>query len=244
MPFNVASFSAADHIVCEAYASKLIDCVNGRGPYPGLPPPGYREVFKRKQPYAPLPEEFLAAIGASGNHAGQPKPAQTTAPEVVLSTGALATLMKEQHKLLQTVMHTALAETHRYAPRVYRDQGYHRGPGASSFRHRFDRGNQRRGGHSLAERVNTKPRGKRAGVAHRRNRKNNDEVMVPEAVPGVSDSVDTQPRVETPTEPVHNESVKLEDGEVNMGSNDEIDSLFNDFGLDSEDSGMNMANCM
>ncbi|KAJ7200807.1 hypothetical protein GGX14DRAFT_400411 [Mycena pura] len=177
-----------------------------------------------------------------GNHAGQPKPAQTTAPEVVLSTGALATLMKEQHKLLQTVMHTALAETHRYAPRVYRDQGYHRGPGAGSFRHRFDRGNQRRGGHSLAERVNTKPRGKRAGVAHRRNRKNNDEVMVPEAVPGVSDSVDTQPRVETPTEPVHNESVKLEDGEVNMGSNDEIDSLFNDFGLDSEDSGMNMAN--
>ncbi|KAJ7191017.1 hypothetical protein GGX14DRAFT_407547 [Mycena pura] len=237
MPFNVASFSAADYVACEAYATKLLACVNGRGPYPGLPPPGYREVFKRKQPYAPLPEEFMDAIGARGNQAGQPEPAQNTAPEVVLSTGALATLMKGQHELLQSVMHAALAETHRYAPRVYRNQGYHRGQSAGTLKRRFDHGDQR-GGRSLANRVNTKPRGKRGGVPHHRNRKNKRYVAVDR-----SDSTEVQPSVVAPVDLIREDGVKVEDGDTNMVVNDEFDSLFDDLGLDSDDSGMNMASC-
>ena len=40
----------------EQYADRLTSCFTGRGPHPGDPPEGYREVYVTRHRYAPLPE--------------------------------------------------------------------------------------------------------------------------------------------------------------------------------------------
>ncbi|KAJ3473941.1 hypothetical protein NLI96_g12741 [Meripilus lineatus] len=55
-------FYAQDHAVCMKHAKLLNAWLAGNGPYPGNPPQGYKEVFVKKNPLAPNPDDFKEKI--------------------------------------------------------------------------------------------------------------------------------------------------------------------------------------
>ena len=80
------NYNAEHRAIWERYASALREYGAGRGPHPGFPPTGYREVFRITQPFAPVPEDYPPPPQA---HQSTPNPATG----VAMSDGAFTSLL-------------------------------------------------------------------------------------------------------------------------------------------------------
>ena len=65
-------YNAADRVAWERYAEALQAYGAARGPHPGEPPAGYREVFKLSQRFAPVPEDFPPPVPAPSAQSAVP----------------------------------------------------------------------------------------------------------------------------------------------------------------------------
>ncbi|KAJ7823764.1 hypothetical protein B0H13DRAFT_1919500 [Mycena leptocephala] len=159
--FNVASFTAQDFVKCENWQAQFKAYINDRGLFPGPTPPGYREVFIKKQPGVLLPEDFAELLVTRARQAEELlKAAKGNAPHAVsdvsMSAGALATWMQGQQAMLHDAISFAVVESRRNSARpVYHNHGNHRGPvGCSTWRGRGGRGRGEPGcSRPLAERI-------------------------------------------------------------------------------------------
>ncbi|KAI0078735.1 hypothetical protein K474DRAFT_1660131 [Panus rudis PR-1116 ss-1] len=97
------SYNAEDGLRWERYAAAFTACINGQGPHPGEPPAGYRECYKIRQRYAPLPEEYpgLRDRVRTENqlaHNAQPTP-MTLGGGVSMSSDAFQSFLTSQQAL-------------------------------------------------------------------------------------------------------------------------------------------------
>ncbi|KAJ6552296.1 hypothetical protein DFH09DRAFT_1319340 [Mycena vulgaris] len=81
-------YNTADRLRFEQYAEALQAAGAGLGPFPGLPPPGYRESFRLSQRFAPVPEDYPCLFGTPEQHVAVPSSASA---DVAMSTAAFST---------------------------------------------------------------------------------------------------------------------------------------------------------
>ncbi|KAJ6523056.1 hypothetical protein B0H19DRAFT_1078032 [Mycena capillaripes] len=101
MSSNPAHYNTADRVRFENYADDLRNAGAGLGPYPGPPPPGYREFFRLGHKYAPVPEDYPHLLRNKEHQAVVPR---TNAADVYMSAAALGTILDSQHKLMSSVI--------------------------------------------------------------------------------------------------------------------------------------------
>ncbi|KAJ6503142.1 hypothetical protein DFH09DRAFT_1440443 [Mycena vulgaris] len=186
MSANPAHYNTADRLRFEQYAEALRAAGAGLGPFPGLPPPGYRESFRLSQRFAPVPEDYPSLFGTPEQHAAVPN---STSADVAMSTAAFSPMLDSQRNFVQSVLLQTMDQA-RAVPLGGSRPAYHRQPTYVHGYHRgrnYSRGIGGRGapfggrgggagGRNLVDRVGD--RGARAGgprfeskKTHRRNLK-------------------------------------------------------------------------
>ncbi|KAI0351156.1 hypothetical protein OH77DRAFT_975509 [Trametes cingulata] len=82
----MTAYNAEDGVRWERYADAFRTWLARQGPYPGDPPAGYMEVYKKNQRYAPCPQEFPDLVAAAR------QPAQDI-PGVTMTAGAFSAFL-------------------------------------------------------------------------------------------------------------------------------------------------------
>ncbi len=145
-------YNLEDRTRWEQYAAAVRAYGSGLGPHPGDPPPGYVEVFRLSQRYAPVPADYARPAVV------QPHP---FGPDVTMSAQAFNSLLTHNSNLscqIALMANHGQATTQAAPPPPWRPQPQHPGRGRGQGRprggHRF--APQRRGT-PLADRLDARP---------------------------------------------------------------------------------------
>ncbi|KAJ3474431.1 hypothetical protein NLI96_g12462 [Meripilus lineatus] len=100
---NSFEFTAQDYVVCEKHAKLLTSWLSGIGPYPGNPPQGYTDVFVKKCPIAPNPNDFAEKIAKETAKLEEAK-SDSEFDGVKMSTGAFTALLQSNKQAAAQVI--------------------------------------------------------------------------------------------------------------------------------------------
>ncbi len=100
---SMPDYTTQAELNCERYAHAFRRLsLAQRGPYPGNPPPGYLEHYKRKNKHASLPEEYAVPV-AQAVQSGASTGASST-HEVGMSTTAFTTLLESNRAMMHNFL--------------------------------------------------------------------------------------------------------------------------------------------
>ncbi|KAJ7181105.1 hypothetical protein C8R46DRAFT_1319714 [Mycena filopes] len=161
MSSNPAHYNVNDVLRFENYADALRAYGARQGPFPGPTPPGYREFFRVRHRYAPIPEDFPEISASQQHQLGQAAPA--AAQDVMMSASGLRVMLESQQKMFDTALAANQKQTS-VAPfrgRPERRQPYH-------YRGFFrgGRGNRGQIGRNLVDRLDGPSNGDKRKRSH------------------------------------------------------------------------------
>ncbi|KAJ7737228.1 hypothetical protein DFH07DRAFT_966523 [Mycena maculata] len=108
MSSNPVQYTPAQALDWEYYAGAFTGFLAG-GSYPGQPPVGYRECFKRTQRYAPLPEEYPEQVAkALQRKEASKRTGSSSGPDVAMSAVAFAAMLQGTKDLASGIMSQAM----------------------------------------------------------------------------------------------------------------------------------------